>query len=154
MATNSAHANFKRILLPTDFTEASAYAAAYALNMAVQYKARLFLLHVVDLTEDAAGFYVPHVSFGKLNKELADVAGVMLKKFCAKQFKGFKRLEMKVLAGEPYKEIIKTVKKDKIDVVVMGTFGRSGLDKFFFGSTTDRVLRKADRPVLVVPPLR
>jgi nucleotide-binding universal stress UspA family protein len=152
MATNSAKVNFKRILLPTDFTEASAYAASYALNMALQYKARLFVLHVVDLTEDAAGFYVPHVSFSNLDKELKDVGEVMLKKFCAKRFKGFNGLVTKVLVGEPYKEIVKSIKKDKIDVVVMGTFGKGGLDRFFFGSTTDRVLRKTDCPVLVVPP--
>ncbi len=154
MATKSAKANFKRILLPTDFTEASAHAAAYALNMAVKYKARLFVIHVVDTTGEASGFYVPHASYAKLDKELKDVGEMMLKKFCAKQFKGFKGLEAKVTVGEPYKEIIKSVKKDNIDVVVMGTFGRDGLDKFFFGSTTDRVLRKTDRPVLVIPPPR
>ena len=152
MATKSAQANFKRILLPTDFTEASGHAAAYALSMAVKYKARLFVMHVVDTTGEAAGFYVPHASFTRLDKELVDVAEMMLKKFCAKQFKSFKSFDTKVTAGEPYKEIIKSVKKNNIDVVVMGTFGRGGLDKFFFGSTTDRVLRKTDRPVLVIPP--
>ncbi len=152
MVADSAHASFKRILLPTDFTEASAYAAEYALDMAVQYKASLFLLHVVDVTEDAAGFYVPHLSFDNLDKEMVEAAEVMLKKFCAKQFKGVDGLDMKVVAGEPYKDILKAVDRDGIDIVIMGTCGKGGIERFFFGSTTERVLREVDCPVLVIPP--
>ncbi len=152
MAEKSVPADFERILLPTDFTEASEHAALYALNMATKYNARLYVLDVVDLTEDAAGFYVPHLSFDNLDKEMLKAAEGMLEKFCAKQFNGFDGLEMKVVAGEPYKDILKAVDKDGIDIVVMGTCGKGGIERFFFGSTTERVLREADCPVLVIPP--
>ncbi len=152
MAEKSGPADFERILLPTDFTEASENAALYALNMATKYDARLYVLHVVDLTEDAAGFYVGHPSFENLDKEMLKAAEGMLEKFCAKQFDGFDGLEMKAVAGEPYKDILKAVDKDGIDIVIMGTCGKGGIERFFFGSTTERVLREADCPVLVIPP--
>lgn len=152
MAEKSGVADFERILLSTDFTEASENAALYALNMAVKYDARLYVLHVVDLTEDAAGFYVPHLSFENLDAEMLKSARRMLDKFCEKQFKGFDGLEANVIAGEPYKDILKAVDRDGIDIVVMGTCGKGGIERFFFGSTTERVLRDVGCPVLVIPP--
>jgi len=142
----------RKILLPTDFSSVSEEAAAYALTLARQNKAGLYVLHVVDTSHEAAGFYLPHLSYGKLDKELRTVAAEMLAKFTAKVFSGYKALEKHVLAGEPSKEILKVIKSGQIDLVVMGTYGKEGIDRFFFGSTTERVMRKAGCPVLVIPP--
>lgn len=145
---------FERILFPTDFSQASGDAASYAQTLARQYGSRIVVLHVIDVTEEAAGFYVPHLSYEKLDKEMAAGAQQMLEKYCAKVFRGFKNLEMKVVAGEPYKEILKSVKGSKIDMIVMGLSGKAALDRFLFGSTTERVMRKTTCPVLVIPPSR
>jgi nucleotide-binding universal stress UspA family protein len=143
---------FQRILFPTDFTEASENAASYALSLARQHRARLHVLHVVDITGEAAGFYVPHQSFETLNEEMKAGAEDMIERFCARTFPGLRNIERRVLIGEPYKQIIKVVKGSRIDLVVMGTYGKSGIDRLLFGSTTERVLRKAGCPVLVIPP--
>ncbi|MEK7774099.1 MAG: universal stress protein [Deltaproteobacteria bacterium] len=143
--------DFLRVLVPTDFSETSANAAEYALNIARQNKARLYVIHVIDTSDDPSGFYLPHLSYEKLNKEMREAALVMLSKFCAKHFKGFKNMETHVLIGEPYKEIVKVIKGFKIDLTVMGTMGRTGIDRFIFGSTTERVMKKAVCPILVVP---
>lgn len=140
----------KNILITTDFTEASVHAASYAASLARSYGAALHVVHVVDTSEEAAGFYLPHLSFEKLNEEMKDTAGAMLKKFCEKNFKGHEELKATVLAGEPYREILKAAAG--ADVIVMGTFGKAHLDRVLFGSTTERVMRKAKCPVLVVPP--
>ncbi|HLC17537.1 MAG TPA: universal stress protein [Thermodesulfobacteriota bacterium] len=151
MAAN-AKKDFKRILLPTDFSDASEKAASYALSLARSYGAKLHVLHVVDLTDEPSGFYVPHLSYEKLNEEMKASAEKMLKRFTGRVFKGIKDIETHVVAGEPYKEIIRLVKDADIDVVVVGSSGKSGVDRFLFGSTAERVMRKLDRPVLVVPP--
>lgn len=142
---------FKTILFTTDFTEASVHAASYAASLAKSYGATLYVLHVVDTSDEAAGFYLPHLSFEKLDAELKDTAGAMLKKFCAKNFKGQDGLKATVHTGEPYKEILKAAAG--ADIIVMGTFGKKAhLDRLLFGSTTERVMRRAKCPVLVVPP--
>ena len=142
----------RKILLPTDFSTVSEDAAAYALMLARLNKARVYVLHVVDTSHEAAGFYLPHLSYEKLDKDLKSVAAEMLAKFTARMFKGYGNVERHVLAGEPSKEILKVVKGAAADMVVMGTYGKEGIDRFFFGSTTERVMRKAGCPVLVVPP--
>lgn len=146
--------NMQNILFPTDFSGASIHAASYALSLAKAYKAKLHVVHVVDTSEEASGFYLPHLSYEKLDKELRESALGMLEEFCSLRFKGFKNIECRLLDGEPYKEILKLVKNIEIDLVVMGTFGKAGIDRFFFGSTTERVMRKATCPVFVVPPPR
>lgn len=143
--------DFTRILVPTDFSETSAEAAEYALKLARLNKARVYVIHAIDTSDESAGFYLPHLSYEKLNKEMKEAASVMLADFCAKHLKGFKNLEMRVLIGEPYKEILKAIKGFKIDLAVMGTMGRSGIDRLLFGSTTERVMKKAVCPLLVVP---
>lgn len=148
------NSKIQKILFPTDFSGASIHAASYALSLAKSYKAKLYVLHIVDTSEEASGFYLPHLSYEKLDKELKESAGEMLEKFCATRFKGYKNIEQRVLAGEPYKEILKMMKGMDIDLAVMGTLGKAGIDRFFFGSTTERVMRKASCPVFVVPPPR
>lgn len=148
------NANIRNILFPTDFSGASIHAASYALSLAKAYKAKLHVVHVVDTSEEASGFYLPHLSFEKLDKELRESALAMLEEFCSLRFKGYKNIECRLLSGVPYKEILKLVKNIETDLVVMGTFGKAGIDRFFFGSTTERVMRKATCPVFVVPPPR
>jgi nucleotide-binding universal stress UspA family protein len=143
---------FERVLFTTDFSAVSEQAASFAHTMACQNRARLYVLHVIDTSGEPAGFYVPHVSFDKLDKEMVPAAQDMLKAFSARVLKGAKGIELRVLIGEPYKEIVKFINGQAIDVVVMGTGRRSGIDRFLFGSTTERVLRKADCPVLIIPP--
>ena len=146
------NAEFKTILFPTDFSDVSEAAACYALSMARKYRAGIVAVHVVDVSEEAAGFYVPHMSFDSLDEEMTAGAGNMLKKFCSRVFKGFRSYETRVVTGEPYKEILKAVKSEKADLVVMGSLGRGRLEKFIFGSTAERVMRQVNCPVLVVPP--
>lgn len=154
MAAKKTPEEFSTVLYPTDFSEISEDAAAYALQLAKKYKAQIMVLHVVDVAEEAAGFYIPHLSFDRLDKEMVAGADAMLKKFCSRVFKGFRNYEMKVRTGDPYKEILKEVRSSKADIVVMGSLGRGKLDKFIFGSTTERVMRQLNRPILVVPPSR
>ncbi len=144
--------NIERILLPTDFSEASEHALSYALSLAERYGAKLYVLHVVDTRDEAVGFYVPHLSFEKLDDAMKESAEAMLERFCSRLIKGVEDYEKTVLVGEPYEEIVRFARENKIDVIVMGTFGSGRVDKLFFGSTTERVVRRAGCPVFIIPP--
>lgn len=142
---------FATIILPTDFTPASESAAVYALTMARMHKARLVVAHVVDVKGEAIGFYLPHLPYEKLDQESFEAAGDMLAKFRARIIGGYKKTEERLLKGEPYIEILSLAGTYKSCLIVMGTFGKERVDRFFFGSTTERVVRGARCPVMVIP---
>ncbi len=155
MATKAkAQRRFERILFPTDFSESSEEAASYALMIARQHGSEIYALHVVDTSMEPAGLHVPHPSHEQLEEEAAKAAEGMLERSSARLFKGFEDVSAHGVTGVPYKEIIKFAKKTKIDLIVMGASGKGGIDRFLFGSTTERVLRKTHCPVLVIPPAR
>jgi len=143
---------FKKILFPTDFSVASDYAMSYAISMAKRYKAKFFLLHVVDTTYDISGFYIPHISAEKLMQEMEDAAEKKLTNIRSAISRRIKTCEIVVKSGIPHKEILKFAKDKSIDMIIMGTHGKAGLDHLLFGSTTERVLRQASCPVLTIRP--
>lgn len=152
MAANKPFGGFTKVLFPTDFSEVSEKAASVALEMATRYGAALHAVHVVNTAADAAGFYVPHLSFEKFDEEMTRNAVEMLRKFCTMHLKGLDNLTQEVLTGEPYKEILKAVEAQGADLVIMGSLSRSGVDHFIFGSTAERVMRKVECPILIIPP--
>jgi len=139
---------FSRILLPTDFSAPSERAAAYALQLAKRDKAVLQVVHVVDINKDIAAFFV---SAGA--EFLVEEAERSLGKFVSR-LKGYKNITAEVLTGVPHQQIVSYAKKKKSDLVVIGSHGKGMVGRFLVGSNTERVLRKAGCPVLVVPPGR
>jgi nucleotide-binding universal stress UspA family protein len=138
------------ILFATDFSDNSAHAFEYALAFARKFDARLLIIHVINEPVDLRGFYVPHVSFENLEKEIEEGAEKMMQKFCDDAIKDFSNYETAIVAGIPYEEILKKAADEKVSLLVMGTQGRSGIDHLLFGSTAERVVRKATCPVLTV----
>jgi nucleotide-binding universal stress UspA family protein len=139
-----------KILFATDFSESSDHAFQYALSLARQYNCRLTILHVINEPVDLRGFYVPHVSFENLEKEIEEGAQKMMAKFCSSKIVDFTDYETAIVTGIPYEEILKRAEADKVTFIVLGTQGRSGIDHLLFGSTAERVVRKALCPVVTV----
>jgi nucleotide-binding universal stress UspA family protein len=142
--------DFKTILFATDFSECSDYAFDYALSMARQCDARLLIVHVISEPVDLRGFYVPHISFDKLEEEIESGARKMMDKFCGSHLNEFTNYEAIITPGIPYDEIIKKASEKGADLIVLGTHGRTGLDHVLFGSTAEKVVRKSPLPVLTV----
>jgi universal stress protein A len=139
-----------RILFPTDFSEGALHALPYAVDLSKHYDAKLYVVNVLyDITR-AAGLHVPHISSDELYRGLNDWAANELDKFCLEEIGRLPNIEKKILKGIPYEEIINFAGQEKIDMIVIGTYGRSGLDRFIFGSTAERVVRKAPCPVVTV----
>jgi nucleotide-binding universal stress UspA family protein len=142
--------DFKTILFATDFSESSDFAFQYALSLARKFEARLLIVHVINEPVDLRGFYVPHISFDKLEEEIEEGARKLMEKFCRNQVQDFNNYETFILPGIPYDEIINKAAAEEADLIIMGTHGRTGLDPVLFGSTAEKVVRKSAIPVMTI----
>ena len=141
---------FKTILFATDFSESSDHAFQYALSLARKFESRLGIIHVISEPVDLRGFYVPHISFDKLEEEIEQGALKMMEKFCRTHVQDYANVESFVVPGIPYDEIIKKAVEINADLIVVGTHGRTGLDHVLFGSTAEKVVRKSTIPVMTI----
>lgn len=142
--------NLKTILFATDFSECSDAAFEYAVLLTRKFQAKLVILHVINEPVDLRGFYVPHISFETLEAEIESSARKMMQDFCAKRLFQTDTYESEVISGIPFEEIIKRATAENVDMIVLGTHGRSGLDHLLFGSTAEKVVRKSEIPVLTI----
>ena len=141
---------FEKILTAIDFSESSDYAFEYALTLARQFQAELTVMHVINEPVDLRGFYVPHISFEQLEKEIEEGAEKMMETFCQTKMGDFTRYTTVVVAGIPYEEILRKAEESGASLIVLGTHGRNGIDHLIFGSTAERVVRSAACPVLTI----
>lgn len=141
---------FKTILVAVDFSDSSNNAFQMALSMASNFSAKLYVLHVINEPVDLRGFYVPHISFEKLEEEIEEGAKKMMESFCRQNLRDFDNYECLIVPGLPYEQIINQADEKKADLIVLGTHGRTGLDHVLFGSTAEKVVRKSPLPVLTV----
>ncbi|NTW98690.1 MAG: universal stress protein [Geobacteraceae bacterium] len=141
---------FTKILIAIDFSENSECAFDYALTLATQFNAELTIVHVINEPVDLRGFYVPHISFEQLEKEIEESAVKMMDAFCSSKLGTFSNYKTSILTGIPCDEIISAAARIDASLVVLGTHGRTGLDRILFGSTAERVVRSASCPVLTV----
>ena len=145
-------ADIKKILFATDFSDNSKYALTYALSFARQYDAMLYLLHVIQQPSYPLGMYA-EISFDamdKFNKNISEAVGKEMQTLRERDLQGLKKYECLILHGTPFLEILRTAKEKGVDLIVVGTHGRTGLDHVLFGSTAEKVVRRAPCPVLSV----
>jgi nucleotide-binding universal stress UspA family protein len=140
----------KGILFPTDFSEGSSQALQYAVDLTKKYGAKLYVVHVIYDVAKTAGWYVPHVSVDQMYKDIQEGAKKELEKFGVEALGEVKNIERTVLTGVPHEEVMNFAKKNKIDLIIMGTHGRKGIDRILFGSTAAQIVRFAPCPVLTV----
>lgn len=141
----------KRILYGTDFSELSRYALGYAVYLARQCGAQLHCVHVVD---DSYQYWVTFdlatVPAGPPVEELLAAAGKQLNKFLADSDLRGLPVTTAVLQGRAFMEIIRYARESDIDLIVLGTHGRTALRQALMGSVADKVVRKSACPVLTV----
>ncbi len=143
---------FKKILFCTDFSENSHWAFTYALNLAKNYNSKLFILHVtpVPTCPEQLTIYLPPEKLRELMIAQKNELEKELNTHYRRKLKEFKNYKVLFKEGEPFMEIIQMAKKESVNLIVMGTHGRTGLDHVFFGSTAEKVVRKSPCPVLTI----
>ena len=138
----------KHILVPIDFSDYANYALGYAIELAKALQARLTFLHVIHLTPLEIGKIgelglVPYLE--DIEIEVQQHMQTLLNRIHQEGLEG----ETTVVRGVPFQTIIETAESKEVDLIVMGTHGRTGLTHVLMGSVAEKVVRLAPCPVLV-----
>jgi len=142
---------YKRILFCTDFSKNADFAFDYAVDAAARRPGcTLYLLHVIP--EPNAQFWKTYIY------ELEDVDAKAKRDIDAKIDQAYRprapegvNFEVHMRIGRDYMEILRFARENQVDLIVMGRQGHSAFEQFLFGSVTEKVVRKADCAVLVIP---
>jgi nucleotide-binding universal stress UspA family protein len=141
---------FNKILFPIDFSESSQKIIPYVLSLARAFNSRVYLLYVVRDFQYLTSFHVPHPSLDQLESEVLANAQNMISRVGEENFPpGY---VTRVSRGDAAAEIIQYAEKEKIDLIIMGTHGRKGLDRTLFGSVAGNVVKNSPVPVMVINP--
>lgn len=148
---------FETILVPVDFSPCSDKAFRVACQMARLCGASVQVLHVIDTSTLAAfhrlGLLAVPSDAAPQRRRLRHHARLKVRQLLESSVAEEVKITRLIVEGTPFVEIAKVARTGKLDLVVMGSYGgRSGsVDKLFFGSTAEKVVRTAGCPVLTVP---
>jgi nucleotide-binding universal stress UspA family protein len=142
----------KRILCPTDFSENSKHAMKYALTLAALSQAELELFHVVEPISypQSTELFEPVLDEVELSMKMEAAFQKQLEDQVAALKEEYPKVEGKLVTGNTFLEIIQVARDDDVDMIVMGTHGRTGLAHVLIGSVAEKVVREAPCPVLTV----
>jgi nucleotide-binding universal stress UspA family protein len=146
--------DFKRILFPVDLTENSEKLVPYVISMAQKFEASVHILFVVRIFQYFTDIYVAPPSISVFEHELVEGARRKMDEFTRAHFSHMPETQNAVVLGDPSDVILTYIDEQQMDVVVMGTHGRKGLDRVLFGSVAERVIKTSHVPVLVVNPYK
>jgi nucleotide-binding universal stress UspA family protein len=140
----------ERILIPTDFSESSRNAFKYAIDLNAVFRARLYLVHVLqDFTEFSEYNLSPSI-LPQLYLEFEENAAKRLDEMVTTMVPQGMLCDTYILHGVPFYELIQFSRRENVDLIVIGTRGRTGIKHVLFGHTAEKVVKKAHCPVLSV----
>ncbi len=143
----------KKVLFPTDLSDAAAEAQLYACALAEQFDAELHVLSVMqDMAMVSPDPNMPWVIPASSLEEIRTSLEMTLKAIPDPKWAEGRTIHRVLRTGTPFIEITQYAAEQDIDVIVVGTHGRSGLTHMLLGSTAERIVRKAPCPVLTVHP--
>jgi len=142
----------RRILIPIDFSDSSKHALNYAISVAATFGSELILVYVVEPAVYPADLGFGQVTLPNIEQELAGRAKSELGELVKSRVGSAITCKTIVCTGRPFYEILQTARKEKVDLIVIATHGHTGVEHLFFGSTTEKVAKKAPCPVLIVRP--
>lgn len=140
----------KKILVPIDFSDHSRKALQYAIPFARTFGASIDLIYVVEPTVYPADFSFGQVGFPAIEDELRKRGAEELDELIRTEIAGSIPAKRAVRTGKAFYEILLYAKEEKMDFIIIATHGHSGIEHALFGSTAEKVVRKASCPVLVV----
>ncbi|HVN49735.1 MAG TPA: universal stress protein [Bacteroidota bacterium] len=140
----------KRLLVPIDFSTHSKNALKYAIPFAEQFSASIDLIYVVEPAIYPADFSIGQVGFPNIEDELRTRGSNELDELIEKEIANRVPARRVVRTGKPFYEILQYAEEENIDLIVIATHGHSNVEHILFGSTAEKVVRRAPCPVLVV----
>lgn len=140
----------ERILFPTDFSPCAKHALKYALDLAAERGAKLYILHVIPRLNVPIGTGGITFPVSKLYDDMEREAKKNIHHLVPRRFLEKIKVENVIVRGTPFQEIMKASKKYDIDLITIATHGRTGISHALLGSTAEKVVRTAPCPVLCV----
>ena len=136
---------YNKILLPTDGSEGSEAPLEHALSIAEKYDAELHVIFVADIRVDSSSDIWANV-LGQLEEVGDEATDKLVEKIRDSDFE----VSKEVIRGIPHKEINSYAEENDIDLITVGTHGRTGMDRILLGSVTEKIVRTSEIPVLTV----
>lgn len=140
----------KKVLVPIDFSDYSKSALRYAVNFAKQFNAEMYLIYVVEPVIYPPDFSMGQIAIPSINSEWDERAKEELDKLSKNEIPEGVSVNKIIKTGKPFLEIIDTAAEEDVDLIIIATHGHSGMEHILFGSTAEKVVRKAPCPVLTL----
>lgn len=144
--------NIQKVLFPTDCSENTEDALAYAIEISKKFNARLLILNVTSELEIYGGDneYLSPENYKKMVEAADAESKQQLNDYWDKFEESDLEVELIQIKGDPFKEIVLFAQDNKMDIIVMGTHGRTGIQHIMMGSVAEKIVRYAPIPVLTV----
>ena len=139
----------KKILCPIDFSACSTYALTYAIDLSLKDHASLYLIHVIETYMGDIGDILKQIDL-LLDDKQTDNLKMRLINLIPDEIRTNISIDTLVVKGTPFVEIIKAAKDNQVDLIVMGTHGKTALDYILIGSVAERVIQRSPCPVLSI----
>lgn len=139
-----------KILVPIDFSDYSKSALRYAVNFAKLFNAEILLIYVVEPVIYPPDFSMGQIAIPTVATEFDERAREELNKLAKNEIPQEIRVTTLIKSGKPFVEIIDTASEADVDLIIIATHGHSGVEHILFGSTAEKVVRKAPCPVLTL----
>ena len=139
-----------KILVPVDLSEYSKLALAHALQIAESFNLSITIFHSFEVRVHPAFYVTGEASLFEIDAQLRERALKALENFRNEFDYPNVKTEYALAEGAAYQEIVDFVEKQPHDLIVMGSHGLKGIEKFLLGSTTEKVIRSAPVPVLTI----
>ncbi len=141
----------KRILCAVDLSSHSKTIAEYTITLAKLTGAEILVVYTAPSLSQYVGFHVPPNTIENFVGEIVTGAEKSMDTFISENFPGV-TVTGHVLVGYAAEEIVEKADEEKVDLIIMGTHGRKGLDRMLFGSVAESVVKNANQPVLTIRP--
>lgn len=138
------------MLIPTDFSAPSRHAFTYAVELNRLFRARLYLVHVLQDFTEFSEYNLSPTILPQLYLEFEQNATNKLEEMVGLVVPADMHCDTYILHGIPFYEVIQFARNEQIDLVVVGSHGRTGLKHVLFGHTAEKIVKKAPCPVLSV----
>jgi len=140
----------KNILVPIDFSDYSINALRYAISMAKHFSAKIYLVYVVEPMIYPADFSMGQVSIPSMDVDMTERGRTEMETLAKKEIGKKLDYEIVIKVGKPFIEIIETAAEKDSDLIIIATHGHTGVEHILFGSTAEKVVRKAPCPVMTL----
>jgi nucleotide-binding universal stress UspA family protein len=142
--------SIKKVLVPVDFSDYSKSSLRYAVNFAKHFNADICLVYVVEPMVYPPDFSMGQIAIPSVDIEMDKRAAEELSNLAKKEIPPEVKFKTIVKTGKPFVEIIETAAEEDVDLIIIATHGHTGIEHVLFGSTAEKVVRKAPCPVLTL----